>query len=137
MTTEPQLTLTGLHMLGLENLRKRWGWFLALGALLIVLGTVALGTSVFMTLATMVFAGWLLVVGGSRLSVQGLGRVHYRPVDRNLVGCPRYRWAGKARGRATPFSTHGRRMLIPASVVGCPAGILETSDIGGNRRDGR
>ena len=64
MTTEPQLTLTGLHMVGLENLRKRWGWFLALGILLIVLGTVALGSSVFMTLATMVFVGWLLIVGG-------------------------------------------------------------------------
>ena len=64
MTTEPQLTLTGLHMVGLESLRKRWGWFLALGILLIVLGTVALGSSVFMTLATMVFVGWLLIIGG-------------------------------------------------------------------------
>ena len=64
MTTETQLTLAGLHMVGLENLRKRWGWFLALGILLVVLGMVALGSSVFMTLATMVFVGWLLIVGG-------------------------------------------------------------------------
>jgi len=30
----------------------------------VVLGMVALGSSVFMTLATMVFVGWLLIVGG-------------------------------------------------------------------------
>ena len=64
MATETQLGITGLHLVGLENLRKRWGWFLALGVLLVVLGMVALGSSVFMTLATMVFVGWLLIVGG-------------------------------------------------------------------------
>ena len=69
MTTKTQLTLAGLHMVGLENLRKRWGWFLALGVLLIVLGTVALGSSVFMTLATMVFVGWLMIGGGVMESI--------------------------------------------------------------------
>ena len=29
-----------------------------------MLGTVALGSSVFMTLATMVFVGWLMIGGG-------------------------------------------------------------------------
>ena len=64
MAPEPQLGIAGLHLVGLENLRKRWGWFLALGILLVILGMVALGSSVFMTLATMVFVGWLLIVGG-------------------------------------------------------------------------
>lgn len=53
-----------LHELGLENLRQRWGWFLALGIVLIVLGTVAVGSAVLMTLATMVFIGWLMIIGG-------------------------------------------------------------------------
>jgi len=52
MATETQLGIAGLHLVGLENLRKRWGWFLALGILLVILGMVALGSSVFMTLAT-------------------------------------------------------------------------------------
>lgn len=43
MTSSTQLTLAGLHMVGQENLRKRWGWFLALGILLVILGMVALG----------------------------------------------------------------------------------------------
>ena len=64
MNPETQLTLAGLHQVGLESLRKRWGWFLALGISLVVLGMVALGSSVFMTLATMVLVGWLLIVGG-------------------------------------------------------------------------
>ena len=53
-----------LHLVGLEELRKRWGWFLGLGILLVVLGMIALGSSVVMTLATMVFVGWLMIVGG-------------------------------------------------------------------------
>ncbi|MCY2994375.1 MAG: HdeD family acid-resistance protein [Planctomycetota bacterium] len=64
MTTETQLTLTGLHLVGLQSLRKRWGWFLALGIVLVVLGMVALGSSAFMTLATMEFVGWLMILGG-------------------------------------------------------------------------
>jgi len=64
MTAETQLNFAGLHLVGLESLRKRWGWFLALGILLLILGTIALGSSVFMTLATMVLVGWLLIVGG-------------------------------------------------------------------------
>ena len=64
MTTETQLTLTGLHLVGLQSLRKRWGWFLALGIVLVFLGMIALGSSVFMTLATMEFVGWLMILGG-------------------------------------------------------------------------
>jgi len=47
-----------------EALRKRWGWIVGLGVALIVLGAIALGSSVLATLATMVFVGWLLIAGG-------------------------------------------------------------------------
>ncbi len=55
---------SALNLFGLEELNKRWGWFIGLGILLIVLGTIALGASAVMTLATMVFIGWLMIVGG-------------------------------------------------------------------------
>jgi uncharacterized membrane protein HdeD (DUF308 family) len=58
------MTLTALHMVGLQEFRKRWGFILALGIILVAIGTVALGASLFATLATMVFVGWLMVVGG-------------------------------------------------------------------------
>jgi uncharacterized membrane protein HdeD (DUF308 family) len=64
MNQESQLGMNSLHLVGLEELRKRWGWFLGLGILLIVLGTIALGSSAVMTLATMVFVGWLMIGGG-------------------------------------------------------------------------
>lgn len=56
--------LSALNLVGLEELSKRWGWFFGLGILLILLGTIAVGSSVIMTLATMVFIGWLMIFGG-------------------------------------------------------------------------
>ncbi|GGE62987.1 membrane protein [Streptosporangium jomthongense] len=46
------------------DLSKHWGWLLALGVLFIVLGTVALGMSVAVTVATVLFFGVLLAIGG-------------------------------------------------------------------------
>ena len=41
-----------------------WGWFVALGIVQIVLGLIALGASVIVTLASVVLFGWLLMIGG-------------------------------------------------------------------------
>ncbi len=48
----------------LEKLQHEWYWFLLLGILLIVGGTLAIGYSMFATLAAVTFFGLLLVVGG-------------------------------------------------------------------------
>ncbi len=64
MYSDSNSPVTRLEMLGLSELRKRWGWFLGLGILLVILGVVAIGSSVLFTLATMVFIGWLLIVAG-------------------------------------------------------------------------
>ena len=47
-----------------EQLKKRWMWFVGLGIVLIVLGFIALGASVFVTMASMLLIGWLLIGGG-------------------------------------------------------------------------
>lgn len=57
-------TISPLRLVGVEELRKKWGWFLALGILSIVLGTVALGQTLLFGLASMVLIGWLMIVGG-------------------------------------------------------------------------
>lgn len=44
--------------------RRRWGWLLALGLLLIAIGAMASATAVFTTIVTMVFFGWLLLFTG-------------------------------------------------------------------------
>jgi uncharacterized membrane protein HdeD (DUF308 family) len=49
---------------GLEQVRRHWGWYLALGVLLMVLGVIAVGFPLLTELATMVFFGWLLIISG-------------------------------------------------------------------------
>ena len=49
---------------GASELRRHWGWYLILGIVLIVLGTIALGSALVMTIASVFFFGWLLIVGG-------------------------------------------------------------------------
>src|SRR5262249_58075517 len=48
---------------GVDLLRRSWGWFVALGILEIVLGVIAVGASVFVTIASVVLFGWLLLIG--------------------------------------------------------------------------
>jgi uncharacterized membrane protein HdeD (DUF308 family) len=49
---------------GMDALARHWGWFLALGIVLILLGTIAIGSAVLMTIASVLLFGALLVVGG-------------------------------------------------------------------------
>lgn len=65
MPPDPNPTIMSLHLVGIEQIRKRWGWFMALGILLALLGSVALGHAVFATAVTMVFIGWLMTLAGS------------------------------------------------------------------------
>ncbi len=41
----------------IQELQKNWGWLLALGIISIILGILALGSSVFFTVASMIFFG--------------------------------------------------------------------------------
>lgn len=54
----------GFGWAGFEEMRHNWGWFLALGACLMILGIIAISYSVFTTLASVVLFGWLLVISG-------------------------------------------------------------------------
>lgn len=54
----------------LEALRDRWGWFVGLGVLMLVLGCVAMGQAFLVSIASMLFFGWLLAIGGAVASVQ-------------------------------------------------------------------
>jgi uncharacterized membrane protein HdeD (DUF308 family) len=65
MTATDETTLSSLRGAVFGGLKKKWGWLLALGILLIVLGTLGLWMSFAMTLATVMVFGALLVVGGA------------------------------------------------------------------------
>lgn len=64
MSVQRVVSISELHLVGVDRLRKRWGWFLGLGVVLALLGTIALGSAVLTTLASMVFVGWLMMMGG-------------------------------------------------------------------------
>lgn len=46
---------------GLKEFAAYWGWFFALGILTMILGVLALGSSLTATLFSLVFLGWLLI----------------------------------------------------------------------------
>lgn len=52
------------------EVRKNWGWLLALGMIFILLGTIGLGMTAFLTLTSMLFFGVLLLIGGGAELVQ-------------------------------------------------------------------
>lgn len=52
------------HLIGAEEVRRTWGWFLVLGVVLVLLGMMALGWSVLTTLVSVVIFGWFLLLGG-------------------------------------------------------------------------
>jgi uncharacterized membrane protein HdeD (DUF308 family) len=76
-TTETEATSEGDNMtatplvLDFEALRHKWGWFLALGIALIVLGIIALSVMPAATVATVIVLGWLMVFSGVVEAVHG------------------------------------------------------------------
>lgn len=48
----------------INEIRDNWGWFLALGIILVILGTLAIGASVYTTFFTILLLGVLLLAGG-------------------------------------------------------------------------
>jgi len=69
------VTTIAPSFLNLEDLRHQWGWFLALGIVLILLGTLALFFVPAATVAAVVFLGWIMVISGIVEAVQAF-RVH-------------------------------------------------------------
>jgi len=51
-------------LVGLEEIRGRWFWYLLFGAVLLVLGAVAIGNGFAASVVTLTFLGWLIVFSG-------------------------------------------------------------------------
>jgi len=64
MSTTEEAAVAALRGAVYGELKKKWGWLLALGVLLVVLGILGLWMSFAMTLATVTLFGALLVAGG-------------------------------------------------------------------------
>jgi uncharacterized membrane protein HdeD (DUF308 family) len=53
----------------LAELSGKWGWYLALGVFLVILGFIASGAAVATTIVSTVLVGWILLVAGAGLAV--------------------------------------------------------------------
>ena len=51
-------------LIGLDEIRRRWGWYLLLGSALMLLGFAAIGQAFASSIASITLLGWLLVVSG-------------------------------------------------------------------------
>lgn len=59
-----EMVITSVRQIGLDELKKRSGWFIALGILLVVLGMIALSSSVVFTIVSVTFVGCLMIISG-------------------------------------------------------------------------
>ncbi len=68
MTTSTEKNPLIENMLG--ELQHKWGWLLALGISFILLGTIGLGMTFALTMASMLFFGFLMLFGGAFQLIQ-------------------------------------------------------------------
>jgi hypothetical protein len=62
---------------GIEEIRRSWGWFLALGILFIILGMACITFDVTATFASVLIFGWMLLIGGVFALVQAFTVGHW------------------------------------------------------------
>lgn len=60
---------------GVHEMRSSWGWFMALGLLLVLIGVICIIGDVTATFVTIIAFGWLLLLGGVVSLIQAF-RVH-------------------------------------------------------------
>ncbi len=70
-------TFINPYLSDIQGLQKNWGWLLALGIISIILGLLALGSSVFFTVASMIFFGWILLIIGILEMVHSFWHRHW------------------------------------------------------------
>ncbi len=78
--------LLGLAGYSLSDFQKNWGWFLALGMLLIIAGTMAIIYDVAATLLSVLFFGWLLIITGGIEAVQSFWQPKWGGFFLHLMG---------------------------------------------------
>jgi uncharacterized membrane protein HdeD (DUF308 family) len=63
MADDTQNTFLPLRLLAVEELRRHSGWFIVLGIALIILGVIAIGDSLLVTVVSVTLFGLILIVG--------------------------------------------------------------------------
>jgi uncharacterized membrane protein HdeD (DUF308 family) len=73
-----------------EGLRSAWGWLMALGILMIVLGVIAIGIPIAISVTMTIFLGILLLVAGVAQLAQGIASHQWGGFFIHLLGAVVY-----------------------------------------------
>ena len=68
---------TGMIMPGMDEVRRHWGWVLALGILLFILGLAATSAAATTTMLTILMIGVVLLISGLFETVSAFREAHY------------------------------------------------------------
>jgi uncharacterized membrane protein HdeD (DUF308 family) len=67
----------------LQQISAKWGWMLALGIIMVILGMVGIGATFALTLATVTFFGFLILIGGV---AQFVDAIRFRELKSPIAG---------------------------------------------------
>jgi uncharacterized membrane protein HdeD (DUF308 family) len=77
---------TDALVLEFRDLRHKWGWLLAIGISMVILGAIALFITPAATLGTILVLGWLLVVSGVFETIQSFRVRRWSGIFLHLIG---------------------------------------------------
>jgi uncharacterized membrane protein HdeD (DUF308 family) len=78
----------------MQEVREHRTWFLVMGILLVIIGTIALGSAIGVTIVSMIFLGWILIFSGVLEIIHGIIRRRWKGFFLNLLGGVLYAIAG-------------------------------------------
>ena len=78
----------------LGDLKKNWGWLLALGILLLILGFIGLGMEIALTVASVLFLGVLLLIGAVAQIIQAFKGKGWKSIGLHILNAILYGVAG-------------------------------------------
>jgi uncharacterized membrane protein HdeD (DUF308 family) len=77
---------TNALLVDVDNIRHRWGWLMALGICMVILGTIALVITPAATLGTVLVLGWLLVISGLVEAIHAFSVRKWTGIFLHLIG---------------------------------------------------
>ena len=74
-----------LEAVDMKAVGQHWGWFLAKGILMILVGILALGDYVMVALFSMIFLGWLMIFAGVVEAIHAFWKKEWGGLFLNLL----------------------------------------------------
>ena len=84
----------GPFSIGIDEVREHRGWFFGWGIVLIILGAIALSSAFLTTMLSVIFLGWILIIGGVFSVIHALVRRRWHGFFLTLLAGVLYAVAG-------------------------------------------